>query len=113
MPGLSASTPQIRRAVTDSDENVFNQFIKTETQEKIEKFAEVPYPLVYLTKEEQDKVSASATDLATYIEQMEAKFITGVEPLSNWDKFIDTIESMGIAEYVSVYQEAYDKWEGS
>ncbi|MGO2101175.1 extracellular solute-binding protein [Vagococcus salmoninarum] len=113
VPGLSASTPQIRRAVTDSDENVFNQFIKTETQEKIEKFAEVPYPLVYLTKEEQDKVSASATDLATYIEQMEAKFITGVEPLSNWDKFIDTIESMGIAEYVSVYQEAYDKWEGS
>ncbi len=41
---------------------------------------------------------------------MEAKFITGVEPLDNWDKYVKTIENMNIEEYVSIYQDAYDRW---
>jgi putative aldouronate transport system substrate-binding protein len=66
--------------------------------------------LLYLTTEETEQVRDSETDLKTYVEQMEAKFITGVEPLSNWDKYVKTIESMGVEEYVSVYQTAYDRW---
>lgn len=50
------------------------------------------------------------TDLTTYVEQMEAKFITGVESLDNWDNFIKTIESMGVKDYEKVYQQAYDRW---
>jgi putative aldouronate transport system substrate-binding protein len=48
--------------------------------------------------------------MKTYVEQMEAKFITGVEPLSNWDKYVKTLEGMGVEEYVKVYQDAYDRW---
>ena len=76
----------------------------------MENIAKTPFPLLYLTVEENDKISAVATDLSTYIEQMEAKFITGVEPLSKWDEFVSTIESMGIKDYVKVYQTAYDRW---
>ena len=68
------------------------------------------FPIVYLTKEEQDQIGDMATDLTTYVEQMEAKFITGVESLDNWDNFIKTIESMGVKDYVKVYQQAYDRW---
>ena len=110
VPALGVSFPGIKEKANDPDDNKFTEFIKKETEEKITKYAETPYPLVYLTKEDQDKVSAVATDLKTYVEQMEAKFITGVEPISNWDKFVDTIKSMGVEEYVKVYQDAYDTW---
>jgi putative aldouronate transport system substrate-binding protein len=46
-----------------------------------------------------------------YIEEMEAKFITGVEPLSNWPKYIETLEQMNLKRYVEVYQQAYDRWD--
>lgn len=76
----------------------------------MEPVAEVPFPLLYLTKEENDKVSTSATDLQTYTTEMEAKFITGVTSFDEWDKYVETIESMGVEEYVAAYQAAYDRW---
>lgn len=88
----------------------FNDFIKSETEAKITPYAKVPFPLLYLTSDESDSVRDSATDLKTYVEQMEAKFITGVEPLDNWDKYVKTIEGMGLDNYVKTYQQAYDRW---
>ncbi|MGL5348134.1 MAG: extracellular solute-binding protein [Peptostreptococcaceae bacterium] len=116
-PDYGLTTPSYRKTLdpitikADDEQSPFNAFIKSETEEKITKFGEVPFPLVYLTKDEQDKVAASATDLKTYVEQMEAKFITGVEPLENWDKYIKTLESMNLKEYVETYQTAYDRWD--
>ena len=92
------------------NDTTFSDFITAETEEKITPFAKVTYPLLYLTTEESEKVRDAATDLKTYVEQMEAKFITGVEPLENWDKYVKTIEGMGVKEYVEVYQQAYDRW---
>ena len=94
-------------------EKEFDKFIETETENKIEPFAEVPMPHVYLTTEEQDKVSSIEVDLQSYVEQMEAKFITGVEPLSNWNDYVETIKNMNIEEYIQVYQDAYDRWDES
>ncbi|MGL4911635.1 MAG: extracellular solute-binding protein [Romboutsia sp.] len=115
-PDYSVMTPGYRRTLDpikadkNDPESKFSEFIKKETEEKITKYGEVPFPLVYLTREEQDKVAASATDLKTYVEQMEAKFIAGVEPMENWDKYIKTLESMNLKEYVDTYQAAYDRW---
>jgi putative aldouronate transport system substrate-binding protein len=94
----------------DKPNRDFIEFLDSETQAKMTPYAKVTYPLLYLTKEENDKTRDSETDLKTYVEQMEAKFITGVEPLSNWDKYVKTVESMGVEEYVSIYQTAYDRW---
>ena len=91
-------------------DTTFQDFLTAETEEKITPFAKVTFPLLYLTTEESDKVRDAATDLKTYVEQMEAKFITGLEPISNWDKYVQTLESMGLEEYVSVHQQAYDRW---
>ncbi|WP_040535907.1 extracellular solute-binding protein [Schleiferilactobacillus shenzhenensis] len=90
--------------------DAFTAFVNKETAEKYTPYARVPYPLVYLTKDEQDSIASNATDLSTYVEQMEAKFITGVEPLSNWDKYLKTLDSMNVKQYVKVYQAAYDRW---
>ena len=100
----------IRQNADEEPDAAFQDWVAKETEEKIAGVAEVPFPLLYLTKEENDKVLASATDLTTYTEEMEAKFITGVTSFDEWDKYIETIESMGVKEYVEVYQAAYDRW---
>jgi putative aldouronate transport system substrate-binding protein len=41
---------------------------------------------------------------------MEAKFVTGQEPLENWDKYIAQIKKMGSDRIVELYQGAYDRW---
>jgi len=103
----------IEQGPDEEPDTRFNDWVAKETAEKMEDIAEVPFPLLYLTIEENDKVAATATDLTTYVEQMEAKFITGVEPLDNWDDYVKTIEAMGIDEYVEVYQAAYDRWKAN
>ena len=107
--GQEKNTPILKEANEEIDTK-FQDFIEAETEEKVTPFAKVTFPLLYLTNEESEKVRDVATDLKTYVEQMEAKFITGVEPIENWDKYVKTIEGMGVEEYVAVYQGAYDRW---
>ena len=109
-PDYGITTPSLRAPIRGKEQSDFEKFIETETKEKIEPYAEVPYPHVYLTSEEQDEVTTIEVDLQSYVEQMEAKFITGVEPLSNWDSYVETIENMNIEEYIQIYQDAYDRW---
>ncbi|WP_245832986.1 extracellular solute-binding protein [Oceanobacillus timonensis] len=110
-PDYGITTPSLRNDLDSlGEDTVFEQFIKKETAEKIEPYGEIGYPLVYLTKEEQKEVNNIEVDLKSYVEQMEAKFITGVEPLSNWDNYVDTIEKMNIERYVEIHQDAYNRW---
>ncbi|WP_152655176.1 extracellular solute-binding protein [Oceanobacillus sp. CFH 90083] len=111
-PDYGITTPSLRNDLDSlGEDTVFEQFISKETAEKIEPFGEIGYPLVYLTKEEQKEINNIEVDLKSYVEQMEAKFITGVEPLSNWDNYVDTIEKMNIERYIEIYQNAYNRWQ--
>ncbi|MFD0710526.1 extracellular solute-binding protein [Paenibacillus sp. GCM10027626] len=91
----------------------FDDWVRKETEEKIVPIAKVPFPSVYLTQEEQAKISSIRSDLDKYVEQMEAKFVTGQEPLANWDKYIETCKKMGGEQIAAIYQAAYDKWSGN
>lgn len=111
VPVLSAPTGNVILPTADAKMDTrFEEFIAKETAEKIVPFSEVPFPLLYLTTAESEEVRDTVTDLNTYVEQMEAKFITGVEPLENWGEYVQTIESMGVERFVEVYQGAYDRW---
>src|SRR5699024_10543108 len=44
-----------------------------------------PDSLLKLTDDENTRMANKLTDIDSYAEQMYAKFITGVEPFSNWD----------------------------
>ena len=50
------------------------------------------------------------TDITNYVDQMRAKFITGVEPLDHWDSYLAEIERMGIGDVLEIMQTAYDRW---
>lgn len=71
------------------------------------------YPLVSLTVEEQKRVGILETDLDTYLDQMEAKFITGAEPLANWDQYVGTLKQIGVDELLRIHQAAYDRWKAA
>lgn len=73
------------------------------------------FSLVYskaitLSAEELDKVSDGNTQISDYIFEMRWKFITGQEPISNFDSYLANLERMGINDMIAVYQNAYDNY---
>jgi putative aldouronate transport system substrate-binding protein len=91
----------------------FDEWVEKETQEKLAPIGKPPFPNVYLTNDEQSEVSSLLSDLETYVTQMEAKFVTGQEPLSNWDKYKSQLQKMGSDRVREIYQKAYDRWNGT
>lgn len=69
-----------------------------------------PDALLKYINEENTRMANILTDINNYVEQMRAKFITGVEPFSSWDNYIETIKNMGIEEVLKIKQAAYDHW---
>lgn len=65
---------------------------------------------VSLTTEESDKFNSSYNDIATYVASETLGFITGSVPLTEYDNFCKTIESMGIDELIAVYQDALNRY---
>lgn len=88
----------------------YDEFLIKENEEKLLPYAKVPYPLVYLTAEETEEISKLRSDLDTYVKQMEAKFVIGQEPLTNWDAYVEQIKKMGGERIEEIYQAAYDRW---
>ena len=69
------------------------------------------YPTaVSLTTDEASAFTSAYSDIATYVESETLGFITGSVPLSEYDSFCDTIESMGIEDLISIYQDALDRY---
>lgn len=62
-----------------------------------------------LTTEENDRISETLTSLRTYIDESTQRFIVGDLPLSEWDNYIKELENIGLQEYMSVIQTAYDR----
>lgn len=61
------------------------------------------------TPEEQDVLIRYQSDLQSYMDEMHAKFITGVEPISNYDAYIEELDRYGLAEVSAAVQAAYDR----
>lgn len=88
----------------------YEEFRDKETQEKILKYGEVALPQLFLLLEELDEIAGINADIIAYVEQMEAKFITGAESFDKWDEYVKTAEEIGVDKIVKVYQKAYDRY---
>lgn len=110
-PNNGILTPGINTPDTsDGLRSEFDKWLDEQNQEKLVPIGKSPFPNVYLTTEEQSEASALLSDLNTYVTQMEAKFVTGQEPLANWDKYVAQVKKMGGVRLVELYQGAYDRW---
>lgn len=65
------------------------------------------FPKVFLTEEESAIVTEMITPLQDYVAMMEAKFVTGIESLDNFDSYMEHLYSLGLQEYTDIYTNAY------
>ena len=62
-----------------------------------------------LEQEVSDRLSVLWTDLESYEKEATAKFIRGELNFdSDWDTYVETMNKIGLEEWVSIYQTAYD-----
>ena len=71
--------------------------------------------LVYppgITMSVEDKAFCDSVmdDVNNYITEMEVKFITGEEPLSNFDAFVAQLDRMGVNRALEIYRSAYAEY---
>lgn len=66
----------------------------------------------YITMSVEDKAYCDSVmdDAANYITEMEVKFITGEEPLSNYDAFVAQLDRMGVTKALDIYRKAYEAY---
>lgn len=64
-------------------------------------------PSMLMSEEDNDALSLIQTDILSYTNEMRAKWLAygGVE--EEWDAYVARLESMGLEEYVAIYQNAY------
>ncbi|MBO0991660.1 extracellular solute-binding protein [Bacillus sp. SD088] len=82
-----------------------------EAAKKIEPYvADEIWPAFLYTEEENKFLASAGTDISKYVTEMTDKFISGDEPLSKWDEYVKTIETMGLDKYMEIQQAAYDRY---
>lgn len=68
------------------------------------------WPPFSFTPEENEKMAALGADLTSYVNEMQAKFITGKSPFAEWDNYVATLRKMGLDEYMKIYEAAYNRY---
>ena len=66
-----------------------------------------------MTTEESETYNALIADLSTYMAEHVLKFVVGVEPMSDYQAFIDTLFEMGMQDAIDIKQAAYDRYVGA
>ena len=66
--------------------------------------------MIFPTTEESTRFSAIMGDIDTYISEIVVKFITGTEPLTNFETFRQTIYDLGIEEAIQIKQNGFDRY---
>ncbi len=67
-------------------------------------------PSLQLEPDELDERTKIMKDIDTYTAEMRLKFITGVEPLDNFDAYVQIVNGMNIDRAVEITQQAYDQF---
>jgi putative aldouronate transport system substrate-binding protein len=65
------------------------------------------------TEEELQFKQSTGADIHTFIDEMEAGFLSGDIPFSEWDKYVEQVESMGLDQYMEIEKAAYKRYEES
>jgi len=75
--------------------------------------AEEPWPFFFYEDDEQDRLDSIGTDLSKYVGEMEAAFVTGEKDFSEWDEYLETLDKIGLEEYMEIQEAALERYEGN
>jgi putative aldouronate transport system substrate-binding protein len=68
------------------------------------------YPNMYMSDDENKRLSVLGTDIMTYVRKMEAKWIVDGGIDGEWDKYVQDLKKMGLDEMIQIKQKAYDRF---
>ncbi|HEX7065234.1 MAG TPA: hypothetical protein VF199_09250 [Bacillales bacterium] len=74
---------------------------------------DVIWPAFTYTEEENEFLTGPGADIEKYVSEMQAKFITGKVPFSEWDNYVNTVKGMGLDKYLEIQQAAYERYKES
>lgn len=114
-PRVVREFPPIVQDANEVPDTTFNDFIREETIRNFEPFGVVPFPLAGLTLEEAAETSIIEADLNSFLQEMEAQFISGQRPINDdtWAELQATLETFRAPRLVEIYQVVYDRWSSS
>ncbi len=67
-------------------------------------------PPVTPTQDESQKLSSIMNEINTYTDEMFNKFIMGLEPIDNYDKYVQRVKGLGIDNAIKIQQAALDRY---
>ena len=67
-------------------------------------------PYISMSVEDKAFCDGVMDDVDIYITEMVLKFITGEEPLSNYDAFVAQLDRMGVNQALEIYRKAYESY---
>ncbi|WP_165972133.1 extracellular solute-binding protein [Paenibacillus piri] len=68
------------------------------------------WPSFLFTKEEQDKLNSLESDIVTFVEEQQLKFITGAQSFDAWDQYVNSINKMGVKDLLNIYGAAIERY---
>ncbi len=71
------------------------------------------WPRFNYTQDELDRLILLQDDIHTFINENEAAFISGARTFEEWDQYVGQLESMGLNEYLELYNQAYERYQES
>lgn len=63
-----------------------------------------------LNSDEKEVYSDLYPEIKSYVDEMTVKFIMGLEPLENYDAFVEQLNTLGVQDIIKAYQDAYDRY---
>lgn len=77
---------------------------------RLKEIDSLPYPMVYLTKEQHTRLGEMIWNIGKYAEQQMVWFVTGDVALNDetWAAFCEQVKALGIDEMVQIWQNAAD-----
>lgn len=70
-----------------------------------------PFPEMLGTAQESEIYTSIWPDLSTYLNEMFTAFVIGTEPLDNFDKYVETANSMGMQEIIEIKKAQYGRYQ--
>lgn len=109
------STAEFRGELKVEDPNYDGEYFLQKAAEKYDKFGPADETLVpNLVFEGQDAqaVSELTLTIGDYVNQAVVQFITGDMDIDkDWDTYISKLNSMGVDNYIALFQKYYDKYQ--
>ena len=113
---LAAYTRASTNGCGIQSEDYIDQYYAQDNQKKAlelsthTKMGDHMYPPTSVSEEDQSRYTEIMNQVNTLSDEMEASFICGTTPISEWDNYQQKLRDAGIEEAIQMMQDAYDAY---